>query len=535
MNLLASGHTWLGLEYSESKWIDFIGRTSNIQSEMGGADSIFGIEHDFDSNEDFTDDDCLLKRADKELARVACSQGKYYACTQNTKSWSKRSEHEAKLLKLLGNPGNICKETTQSCTNSVGSYECVCKNGYEWKDPTADWLDNECVDIDECSPKVTSDFNFDHNLCDANSLCVNTIGSYKCSCNLGFYWDEDSKKCKDYDECAADRKEWTMEGARCPEEAITNYFDVKDECAKHKMVPLTVQTSSQAAAYMSSSCSDSIKDGGATFLGHWLGFSKDGRHQWTDVFENAAYQKDLEPFITFSHPATEHCVSSWYQFANHDTLMGGDIPCSYNKIGYVCIEPWADALANPDPFEFSHQQMSFTDFTAIETNCREKGLYPISLTNNMDISKFLDMYETTHGHHIAKDYNPFWLLKQEGAVYKDWVGRISDVENGQRHGIKNGLNTDGVNHCLVAWDHSSLDTDDQTCVNYHYACAKNTQPYSRRSEYNAQVLEWLGNPGNKCNTEIAACSNTVGSYTCSCKIGMLLSFDIPFSMHSTDR
>ena len=150
-------------------------------------------------------------------------------------------------------------------------------------------------------------------------------------------------------------------------------------------------------------------------------------------------------------------------------------------------------------------------FTAIETQCHAKGLYPISLTNNMDISKFLNIY--------GKDYNPFWLLKQDASIYKDWVGRISDVENGQRHGINNAINDgDTVNRCLVTW--ISVDTDDQPCGNYNFACAKNTQPYSRRSEYNAQVLEWLGNPGNKCNSDIAACSNTVGSYTCSCQTGM---------------
>ena len=37
------------------------------------------------------------------------------------------------------------------------------------------------VDIDECSEE--------HNNCSTNGYCTNTIGSYQCSCNIG-YLDE---------------------------------------------------------------------------------------------------------------------------------------------------------------------------------------------------------------------------------------------------------------------------------------------------------------------------------------------------------
>ena len=400
----------------------------------------------------------------------------------------------------------------QYCVNNDGSYDCECRDGFDWNVEKTD-----CIDIDECNPKLVAN----HDLCDSNSLCVNTIGSYKCSCNLGFYWSEASNKCEDYNECDADRKEWTMEGAVCPAEQIFDYAEIKDKCAQDNMVPLTVRTKSQADAYMSSSCANFIKDNGATLEGHWLGFSKGGRRQWTDVFENAVYQQDLEAFMEFGDPANQHCVVSWHQYVNNLSWIGGDYPCSFNKIGYVCIKPWADALANPDPFEFSDHKISLSDFTEIETNCREKGLYPMSLTDNIDISKFLHVYNSTHGKHISKDYDKFWLLKQDGAVYKDWVGRISDVEDGQRHGINNGIQDPsgtGGTYCLAAWDHHTYDTDDQGCDNKYYACAQNTQPYSSRSEYNAQVLEWLGNPGNNC-AQMASCSNNVGSFVCTCQTG----------------
>ena len=620
-----SKYTWFGLKYSNSKWIDWIGRTSNIKSEIGGVEVLFGIQHDFDGGH--TDNDCLVYRANNDIANEVCSGSlprDHYACTKSTKSWSQRSEHDAKLLKILGNPGNICdsqkstcndnegsytcpcepgyehaensdivcinidectttdddkkhncdgeakctdtegsftcgcntgysgsgingdckdidecndssfdpyfsggglcQEATQKCKNNVGSYECESKTGFEWKDEAAVWSSNECIDIDECSPKSIAN----HELCDANSLCVNTVASYKCSCNLGYYWDEASEKCKDYDECDRTRREWTMEGAICPTVQIGSYNEIKDKCSEHQMVPLTVQTESQRDAYTDSSCANSVKD--STLHGHYWGFHKDGLRQWTDVHENAVYKEELEKFIEINDNS-QKCVTSWHAYIHRPTIRGGDYTCSNNNIGYVCIKPWADALANPDPFEFSgNQRISFDDFTAVETKCREKGLYPMSLTNNMDISKLLHMYKTQYGIEISQDYSNFFLLKQETGVWKDWVGRTSDIENKlyERHGIHHGIGNIPVAACLVAWQHHTYDTDDQGCINKYFACAKNTQPYSRRSEYNAQVLEWLENPGNNCNLNIAACSNSEGSYTCECKTGTFFTFSFSF-------
>ena len=39
------------------------------------------------------------------------------------------------------------------------------------------------LDIDECST---------NNLCDADAICINTIGSYTCACAPGFYGDGSS-------------------------------------------------------------------------------------------------------------------------------------------------------------------------------------------------------------------------------------------------------------------------------------------------------------------------------------------------------
>ncbi|CAH3189906.1 unnamed protein product, partial [Porites evermanni] len=60
------------------------------------------------------------------------------------------------------------------CQNTLGSYKCSCNAGY-----TGDG--KPCNDIDECSTNSHS--------CDVNAVCSNTVGSYACACKAGFTGD----------------------------------------------------------------------------------------------------------------------------------------------------------------------------------------------------------------------------------------------------------------------------------------------------------------------------------------------------------
>ncbi len=71
-----------------------------------------------------------------------------------------------------------CVETNQSVT-------CICLDGF-----TGDGL--ICSDVDECA------FQGGHNC--KNSNCVNTVGSYHCSCPSGFRLTPENG-CEDIDEC----------------------------------------------------------------------------------------------------------------------------------------------------------------------------------------------------------------------------------------------------------------------------------------------------------------------------------------------
>ncbi|XP_075944108.1 fibrillin-2-like [Anarhichas minor] len=74
------------------------------------------------------------------------------------------------------------------CINTIGSFRCHCNVGYK-----TDFTGTSCVDMDECalSPKP------------CNFLCKNTEGSYLCSCPRGYSLQPDGKTCKDLDECSS--------------------------------------------------------------------------------------------------------------------------------------------------------------------------------------------------------------------------------------------------------------------------------------------------------------------------------------------
>ena len=63
----------------------------------------------------------------------------------------------------------IQRSVNVECTDTLGSYECSCSDGYNETD------DGRSVDIDEC---------LDVTVCHENASCMNTEGSYYCSCKL---------------------------------------------------------------------------------------------------------------------------------------------------------------------------------------------------------------------------------------------------------------------------------------------------------------------------------------------------------------
>ncbi|GBP21742.1 Fibrillin-3 [Eumeta japonica] len=70
------------------------------------------------------------------------------------------------------------------CLNTFGSFRCICGLGYR---PAGD----VCADVDECAARPPP----------CRHGCKNTRGSYECTCRSGYELDEDGAACRDVDEC----------------------------------------------------------------------------------------------------------------------------------------------------------------------------------------------------------------------------------------------------------------------------------------------------------------------------------------------
>ncbi len=74
----------------------------------------------------------------------------------------------------------ICHDRSV-CANLIGSYSCICDAGYTWSKKN-----QKCEDINECVYNTNTNDVYATHVCDDNSICVNTIGSFDCLCKSGW-------------------------------------------------------------------------------------------------------------------------------------------------------------------------------------------------------------------------------------------------------------------------------------------------------------------------------------------------------------
>jgi len=77
------------------------------------------------------------------------------------------------------------------CVNTEGSYVCTCNSGF-----SLDKAGHSCADIDECAAVGAM------SACAAGAKCRNTAGSFTCVCEDGYAGDGVGAPCVDIDECA---------------------------------------------------------------------------------------------------------------------------------------------------------------------------------------------------------------------------------------------------------------------------------------------------------------------------------------------
>ncbi|RWS22154.1 fibrillin-1-like protein, partial [Leptotrombidium deliense] len=186
-----------------------------------------GYEMDDESNDCMDMDECT-KLAERLKRPMTChnTEGSYYLrCPHGfrpnnvTLTCDDKNECEA----------SPCGEGSR-CVNTIGSYKCECTPGFQLNIET-----KTCEDVNECEFSETkslckhgcenlvgafrcvcpeegyllmpdnvtcADFNeCEMGLNDCAEICVNTVGSYRCECNIGFTLLDDKMNCRDINEC----------------------------------------------------------------------------------------------------------------------------------------------------------------------------------------------------------------------------------------------------------------------------------------------------------------------------------------------
>ncbi|XP_065834249.1 low-density lipoprotein receptor-related protein 8-like [Oscarella lobularis] len=93
-----------------------------------------------------------------------------YRCDGNTDCPSGEDEKNCHACS-----GDSLCESSEECVERPGGRMCVCKAGYISGA-------NGCIDVDECEMEGT-----------CSQTCINTVGSYKCECALGYQLDNDGQ------------------------------------------------------------------------------------------------------------------------------------------------------------------------------------------------------------------------------------------------------------------------------------------------------------------------------------------------------
>ncbi|KYQ55691.1 Latent-transforming growth factor beta-binding protein 4, partial [Trachymyrmex zeteki] len=89
---------------------------------------------------------------------------------------------------------NECEESSpcgaeSECVNTEGSYECRCHVGYRM-DPAHGCVDvNECIGGDACAANARYVNECERNPCGENAECIDTVGSFACSCKTDYTGD----------------------------------------------------------------------------------------------------------------------------------------------------------------------------------------------------------------------------------------------------------------------------------------------------------------------------------------------------------
>ncbi|XP_059148172.1 fibrillin-1-like [Physella acuta] len=416
--------------------------------------------------------------------------------------WCEKDQDECSYL-------NFPCPSNSKCTNTPGSYDCQCFDGF-----VQNKTNNSCTDINECDG-----FPCDH-------ICTNTIGSFLCSCDKGF--KPKGTKCYDINECEVkdlnncDQKCRNTEGSFACE--CYDGYELNDTT---RNTCYSLPTSVNCTNVCNQLCI--VEDNKAVcscFQGYYLNDT-----DCIDIDEcesnpcvngnctnkNGTFScscrkgtKLLEDKLT-----CEECISGKYGYdcaANCSCNTTNTKPqiCFAENGTCDCLTGWTGSDCSTDVDECNQS----TNSCPANSKCVNS---PGSFRCVCEVGYFksANFCLSCENNHYGQDCNQKCKCLQFG-INTDSCDNV----NGQCR-------------CKPGWTGSSCETDIDECLNtsycpdIHESCfnlngsveCRCIVGYHRINGSLCKDIDECLDPLNRCNFSTTICNNTDGSYVCDCRPG----------------
>nr|XP_047124061.1 fibrillin-2-like isoform X2 [Hydra vulgaris] len=384
---------------------------------------------------------------------------------------------------------NSCPSPNTQCIVSTidpSIYPCICLSGY-----TKDALGN-CVDINECNTLVQPCFW-------SNEVCINTNGSYLCTCDNGWLLAQDNASCVDINECERFTSLCSWSNGACINTNGSYFCSCKNGWAMGQDNSSCVdinecQSSAPPCSWRNGVCTNTN--------GNYLCSCMNG---WKMGQDNASCA-DINECQSSSPPC------SWSNGVCLNT--NGSYLCS-------CIVGWAMGLGNA---------------SCVDINECQSSSPPCSWSNGVCTN--------TNGSYLCSCKNG-WKIGQDNASCVD----INECQNSAppcswSNGVCTNTNGSYLCSCKVGW---KMGQDNASCVDIN-ECDSSSPPCSwsngvcsntngsficsckngwKMGQDNASCVDIneCQNSAPPCSWSNGVCTNTNGNYLCSCKNGWKMGQD----------